>query len=88
MKKCENKSVRNEKVRNLLLRIWRELIPLFLIFLIGNSSTNTQVKNSELGVVLRSPFGDTDLTVLAIVLINDRNRLLYDYGNGDNQKKF
>lgn len=47
-----------------------------------------QVKSSDLGVTLQSPSGDTDITVLAVVLIDDRNRLLYDYGNGDNQKKF
>lgn len=47
-----------------------------------------KVKSSKLGVTLRSPSGDTDITALAVVLIDDRNRLLYDYGNGDNQKKF
>ena len=41
-----------------------------------------------MGVVLRSPFSDTDITVLAAALIDDRNRVLYDYGNGDNRKTF
>ena len=45
-------------------------------------------KKSELGVVLRSLSGDTDITVLAVALIDDRNRVLYDHENGDNRKTF
>ena len=45
------------------------------------------IKKSELRVVLRSPSGDTDVTVL-VALIDDRNKVLYDYGNGDNRKTF
>ena len=33
------------------------------------------IKKSELGVVLRSPSSDTNITVLAVALIDDRNRL-------------
>ena len=44
------------------------------------------IKKGELGFVLRSPSGDTDITVLAVALIDDRNKVLYDYGNGDNRK--
>ena len=43
------------------------------------------IKKSELGVVLRSPC-DTDVTVVAVALPDGRNRVLYDYGNGDNRK--
>ena len=32
------------------------------------------IKKSKLGVVLRSPFGDTDITVLAVALIDDGNK--------------
>ena len=46
------------------------------------------IKKSELGVVLRAHSGDTDLTVLVVAFIDNRNRVLYDYGNGDNQKTF
>ena len=46
------------------------------------------IKKSELGVVLRSLSGDIVITALAVALIDDRNRVLYDYGNGDNQKTF
>ena len=46
------------------------------------------IKKSELGVVLRSTSGDTDITVLTVALIDDRNSVLYDYGNGDNRKTF
>ena len=46
------------------------------------------IKKSELGVVLRSLSGDTDITVLAVALIDDRNRVLYDHENGDNRKTF
>ena len=50
-------------------------------------STNV-IKKSGLGIVLRSPSGDTDITALVVALIDDRNRVLYDYGNGDNGKIF
>ena len=46
------------------------------------------IKKSGLGIVLRSPSGDTDITALVVALIDDRNRVLYDYGNGDNGKIF
>ena len=46
------------------------------------------IKKSELGVMLRFLSGDTDITVLVVALIDDRNRVLYDYGNGDNRKAF
>ena len=46
------------------------------------------IKKSELGVVLRSPSGDTDITVFAVALIDERNTVLYDYGNGENRKTF
>ena len=44
------------------------------------------IKKSELGVVLRSPSCDTDVTVLAVALTDGGNRVLYDYGNRDNRK--
>ena len=37
-----------------------------------------------MGVVLQFPSGDTVITVLAFSLIDDRNRVLNDYGNEDN----
>ena len=46
------------------------------------------IKKSELGVALRSPSDDTDITVLAVALIDVRNRVLFDYGNEDNRTTF
>ena len=34
------------------------------------------IKKSELGVVLRSPSGDTDITVFAVALIDERNSII------------
>ena len=36
------------------------------------------IKKSEFGVVLRSLCSDTDITVLAVALIDDGNRVLHD----------
>ena len=41
-----------------------------------------------MGVVLRPPSGDTDINVLDVALIDDRNWVLYNYGDRDNRKTF
>ena len=41
-----------------------------------------------MGVVLRPPSGDTDINALDVALIDDRNWVLYDYGDRDNRKTF
>ena len=46
------------------------------------------IKKSALEVVLRSPSGHTDITLLAFALINHSNRVLNDCRNGDNRKTF
>ena len=38
-------------------------------------------------VVIRSPSGDTDIFVIALSLIEEKSRVKFDYGNGDNRKE-
>ena len=45
------------------------------------------IKKSELGVVLRSPSGDTDIPVL-VVLIDDKNRVYMIMGMEIIEKRF
>ena len=46
------------------------------------------LQESELCVLLRSPSGDTDITVLALSVVDEekRSRVFYDYGNGKHRK--
>ena len=40
------------------------------------------------GLYYDPPSGDTDIIVLGVAFIDDRNRVLHDYGNGNNRKTF
>jgi len=42
---------------------------------------------SNSNVCVRSPSGDTDILVIALSLIEEKDRILLDNGNGDNKKK-
>ena len=42
---------------------------------------------SQSNVCVRSPSGDTDIVVIALTLIEEKDRVLLDSGNGDNRKK-
>ena len=49
-------------------------------------AANILVSSSE-NVCIRSPSGDTDIFVIALRLIEDRQRVKFDYGNWTNRKE-
>ena len=44
------------------------------------------ISTTEGSIILRSSFGDVDVMIIAIRLIDSSKHVLVDYGNGKNKK--